>query len=376
MKLCNYFFPKKKTKLTISPIILQHLELIEKASCNDKSTRNKVCIEWKENINKDVSFVYQLYSILIHKLENFDEKASEETKNLYKFLTVFSSSDYTSFSAKNTKNAIAKNSEKLIFHIKKLMKTPDFQIIETNIGIYNKGNLGDLIQKLFALYFYHTSYLDVDYRSEISQYILPFYKTFPENKNTLIISLLKYHPNAIDNYTKLILFYVLQKNSKGILNSIAQKMFGVDADREDFEHKNATKIIKEILDKSDSWTEDVKSFFIDTFFFDCFGLKFTTREIQLKEVNQKIEELKSQEKHQGVKYYKQEKKKIEENFEVNKQRKWEDTIQRIAVSKPTFESIQLVIQAFTGISGINHLTLLISGSNSYKNKPKKYDKLM
>ncbi|WP_271767948.1 DUF6892 domain-containing protein [Aquimarina algiphila] len=372
MKFRNYFFRKNKSKLIVSPLILKHLELIEKAPYNDKSTRDKICRQWKECINKDVSFIYQLYNVLIHKLENFDGEASEETKNLYKFLTIFSSSDYISLSGEKTKHAISKNNEELIRHIKKLLEIPDFQIIEINVKTYNKGNLGDLIQKIFALYFYHTSYLDEKYRSEISQYILPLYKAFPENKNTLITALLRYHPNAIDNYAELIMFYITQKNTKGILTGIALKMFGLNADREDFEHKNAVKIIKAILDKSDSWTEDVKSFFIDTFFFNCFDIKLNTKEEQLQEVNEKIEELKSIGIHQGVKHYKKEKKNIEDHFEAIKEKRWNDAVQRIAVSKTTSESIRLVIRAFTGNSKINYLTLLICDSNSYKNEPKKY----
>ena len=350
-------------------ILAQNIELIKQAAPDHKSTKDKVHREWASIIRNDISFMALPYQYLAVNLENFEKQSASEQSNLYKYLLVLASFSPQYNLLPKIDHMLSQYNEPICKSIEGLLDVGDFQISESN-KIIHTGTLGDFISIIFELYYRHTSSESIC-RGKIAPYILPLCKNFNTN-NTYLAHLLPYHPEAIYTTAQLLLHYIEQKNDSVLFQSICYDMLGEYAKREDFIHKNAPKIFAELFKLKQDWSSEDISFLIDKGILATFGINLASKEVQLEALTERIAILKAKELHQGVKHYKEQKQKIEANYEGIQQKKWNGAVRSIAVKKPIAKALEVASKAFAQQQQTSALTALLNDSIEFKNKPKRY----
>ncbi len=348
---------------TENKLFLEYLQLIYQAPFRHKSTLDKVR---RAIMAQDSGVGDVLYSLMLDTLERVDWHNPKDVEQAYKLIQLFSSSDLPV-----KPEVFANHAQRLSDVIVELIRLPNFTIIETKQP-GNRCDLAHLVEDLLTLFFYHTGSSD-ELRAIGALLVLDFIKAFPQCHCNLVLSLVKYHPEAVEQFAQIINYYVLNRpcgDDYGILGWLSLDMFGLNAAKGDFEYKNAVKILQASLRSHADWTDDEIGYLIKVLFFTPLGLDFRT---QAEVIAEKTQQINNTSNRQWKKTYKQELLKIETDFEGIQQKRWRTALRRVAVSKVTVKGIELIVKKFPEHEKVSILRSLLADADDFKNKPKLFD---
>jgi len=329
--------------------------------------------ECKQKMENDYAFEDDIYNLLVTWLQRIDWSDLEEVKTLFKYTELVSNNDYPL----NPK-ILLKYHKSLLTHIKTLMQKEDFVIIPR----LHTETLGSLINNLIELYYYHSSFnfnsdektpFDIN-KEEVAQIIPSFIKAFPDVFPIgLTYSILEKNTDNLEEvYADLLRFFI--NNKTAYIFTFARSLYGKDQRPSDVVYQKSVIILKNTLEKQNYTTTQI-DYLIEKIFF--YNLSINTLEYQEKAKIKHIEKLKNfNSKDTIIKKQEQELVDLKNNFEDSYTKNWISAVRRVAVSLPTFQSIQILIDTFPNHPKIATLTKLIQEAKDSKDKPKTYNLLV
>lgn len=329
--------------------------------------------DWGECIVKrdnDFSFEDELYALLINWLTTIDWTDLEKVRALYYYTEILSNNDY-----KPNGLVIFKYHKNLQIIIKDLIKKPNFKIVST----FRDGNFGRLVENIIHLYFYHSigswakGYLpqfDID-KTEMATLIPEFVKAFPNNCSNLVLSILEDHPQPEKAYADLLQFYM----RNGILDEgycpLSLELFSIYNKPSDLFYKEASKIIKLTVQNSEFSNQEI-DYLIEGVLLA--GLNLINKEGQIQACEARILRLKKfNPESEFIADNEKKLSEITQNWDATYEKNRNKAIRRIAVSRPTLNSMEVMVKAFPNHPKISVLEKLLLEAKAFKDTPKLYN---
>jgi len=366
------FGSNKKSDSSYQTIHQEWEEIINENQKNIEQLYHRgIVSDWAEcrtKMENDFTFEDEIYSLLVNWLEQIDWSNIEEVKILFKYIDLVSNGDY-----KANPLVLLKYHKRILTIITALIKQEDFYIEDK----LHNGNFGELVNRLINLYFHHTSHsynnknhiiqYDID-RKEIAQIIPDFIKAFPENCSNLTMYILKNDSeDLVDICAELLHFYITNQIEKHYWFS--SELFSLYQKPSDFIYKNSSTILKQAIRMSEL-SEAQITYLIDHIL--MFHLNIDSKERQVAHSVKHIHRLKEADFDEEIIVQREKDlEKFIDNFEEIYIKNWQTAVRRLAVSRPIFKSIELLIKAFPK-HNIEQLIELFEEAKNYKNRPKVY----
>ncbi|VAW11959.1 hypothetical protein MNBD_BACTEROID03-2274 [hydrothermal vent metagenome] len=330
---------------------------------DDEISADKCCDNDLGEYRDGATFEEDIYELLINWTAKIDWTDLEEVRALYYYTEIISNFEYDPDSF-----MLSKYHEQLLQVIKTLIKTLDFKIISAVSG----GNFGELAENIVNLYFYQNldHYATPLASTEIATLIPEFIKAFPKNHLCLILCILENHPEPQKAYADLLRFYMRNDVSEDAYCPLSSKLFGIDNELDEFYHKDAPNIIKSTIQNNEFSNKEI-DYLIENVLLS--ELKLTNKEVRIKALETHILKLKKRNGEQSIiNMYEKELSKTIQNWDAAYKKNREKAIRRIAMSTPTFKSMELIVEAYPNHPKTSILKELLTDAESFKNKPKTY----
>jgi len=317
------------------------------------------CRTLKEN---DFSFEDDIYTLLINLLATTNYSQASEVNKLHLYVKIVVDNDYNL-----NPLVLLKYHSKLLPLIKQLIKIDNFKI--------GHETFADLIENLINIYFYHSrSSFEKNYQNQfdknkvdVALLIPDFIRAFPDNCNNLTFSILDdAHPNVVDEYAKLLHFYITNSALDNTYCPLSSNLLGRYNSPSDIAYKNAYHIIKKAISFSELSDAEI-NYLIEQIVLS--PLSISTKESQFKELELHIKNLHEKGFEQSIiKKYQQQLINFDRDFDRQHLKNTRAAVRRIAVSAPTRKCFELIIKSFPGTNKVSLLSEILLQVTELKNK--------
>ena len=349
-------------KYTNNKVLLESLELFTLEDEKDK-LRDKAADMYADALSDDRCFLDNLFAFVVKFLQECDRNNIEELKVFFRFMALFSSSYM------KRPRFVAENEcqyKGLEGYKESLLEILTIRIEEDDIVVFvdkfdRNRMFSECLTDVLDLFFRYTSYLEKEKTAKAASLIPRFYERFPATFACLSLNYIEHHPQAIQAYAQMMILANEQSQSIGGYigaESLISDILSDNTSRDDFERKNAIKILKEIVPTYKQWETSLQDAFIISLVFE-----------PLKLVHKSQEEVKI-----SASKYDRHKKLLDSDFEAYKEAKIDKAISN--GTKSIAKIIGFIAGNFTGHSFEDNINYLVEKADIKKDVPKIYDMKM
>ncbi|TAA47607.1 DUF6892 domain-containing protein [Corallincola spongiicola] len=228
--------------------------------------------------------------------------------------------------------------------------------------------LQELLEPALTLYFYHgSSSHSPEVLASVAVLCVKFFTLFPECHNNLLLSLLAHHTQPPQAYADVLLAGVRHHSDFGVAHALAFDMFSKYAERDDPEHKHALATMKLCVPYVGAEEGIEHQHFFSVVFWSPLGISFLTQAQRVEEKQKRLALIKCKKIKAE---YKAELDELTQHFDVVVAREWLHAVKRVAVSKPTFNVLLLLVKSFP--SETDALKKLRDDVVAYRDRPKQF----
>lgn len=380
---------------------------LAQVSPNDFTAIRALQADWSKQLHRDLHQLDALYAEIIQTAEALLNPPSKTRAKIlpfrrragaplpdesaYVFLIAASGSRY--LTQQNGKNAaqqrLAEHHAGLLALIERFTQPPDRQLSARHLPT-GTGNLSDCGQALIELYFHHLGYgPQTDrLRSELAQVIPGFMRAFPSVHGGLITYLLGNHPDGAAAVAPLLAYYVTEMDMIGsrTVADFAFEMLGPRQDRESFYFRNSAALIAPLLPWVAADPAARLDPFIDTFVLGPLDCAIPDRETEIARLRSSVAAteaqianppppelrlLSPQAQATHLKRTREQLRELEENFDGWVAERWQNAVQRVAVSATTRKTLKAIVK---GVAPARHplLDRLLADATAYGKRPRKF----
>ncbi|MEO0460287.1 MAG: hypothetical protein AAF219_05545 [Myxococcota bacterium] len=241
----------------------------------DKRLTDSIHAAWKESYRAEAEdFFRELYRTLFNIADRYDGSKRETGALLLNYLRAAASNKYTGYNVAHLEPVFSEFSPRLIHLIERLLQYDNERLISPT-GVSRCGDVGEIIERVFHLYFYHLTYPKLDCRGDALHLVRPYYEKYGDRSSNLVVNLLSHDVIGIADMAKLVAHAAAQLGSGDRLNagtSILHDMLSQHANREDFTHKHAPEILSHLFDERPRWSNVELSWLIQHLFLEPLGI--------------------------------------------------------------------------------------------------------